>query len=203
MAPPKAARPGFLAYPGRATYSSDAGIMTEANRKDNVRFRNEGTRQRPPLPMNGPGRKRALEVAEAKPPILPVHQAGIPGALRAIPHWIAWRYERRSDKDGRLKWTKIPINPKTGRNAKPNDPSTWGTFDEALTCYRQRRLDGIGYMFAADDPFCGVDFDDCRDPETGALDEWAAYCIQELDSYAEVSPTRTGVKAFVRAKKPP
>jgi hypothetical protein len=42
----------------------------------------------------------------------------------------------------------------------------------------------------------GVDLDSCRDATTGALQPWAQDVLDLLSSYAEVSPSGTGVKAF-------
>jgi len=47
-----------------------------------------------------------------------------------------------------------------------------------------------------------VDLDDCRDPETGVLEPWAADAVATLNSYTEVSPSGTGVKVFVRSVLP-
>src|SRR5262249_17926175 len=48
----------------------------------------------------------------------------------------------------------------------------------------------------------GIDLDDCRDVETGEIKPWAEEIIRDLDSYAEVSPSRTGVKVIVRGAVP-
>jgi hypothetical protein len=63
-------------------------------------------------------------------------------------------------------------------------------------------LAGVGFVFDADDPFAGVDLDDCRDPVTGKIAEWAQDIIAKLNCYSEVSPSQTGVKIFIRAKLP-
>ena len=42
----------------------------------------------------------------------------------------------------------------------------------------------------------GVDLDCCRNQETGAMTPWACDVLALLDTYAEVSPSRTGAKAF-------
>ena len=39
---------------------------------------------------------------------------------------------------------------RSGEHAKATDPSTWSTFDRAVEA--SRGADGIGYVFAADDP---------------------------------------------------
>src|SRR5262249_4686641 len=48
----------------------------------------------------------------------------------------------------------------------------------------------------------GVDMDDCRNPETGKLMEWAEHALTRFDTFADVSPSGTGVKVFVRGKLP-
>jgi putative DNA primase/helicase len=141
-----------------------------------------------------------MESGDEKPCALPVNPAGIPDALKVRAQWVAWRYERRKDRAGNWKWTKLPIDPKTGRLAKSTDPSTWGTFQEALDRYRGDALEGVGFVFTEPDPFAGVDLDDCRDRDTGELAPWAVEALADLDSYAEVSPSGTGVKLFVEAK---
>jgi primase-polymerase (primpol)-like protein len=104
-------------------------------------------------------------------------------------------YIERDDKP-----TKSPINPNTGDFAKSTDASTWGTFDEATAaCTQDASLSGVGFVFTADDPYCGVDLDDCRDPDSGQLKDWAREIVDWLASYPEVSPSGTGVKVFVQA----
>jgi hypothetical protein len=145
------------------------------------------------------GTKAAFDGATEKPRPNVVNLYGIPLELRERPQWVCWKYELR---DG--KWTKIPIDPKTGRNAKANVRKTWGTFEQAAHYYRSHpdEIAGVGYEFHADDPFCGVDLDDALDPFTGALKPWAAQIVADFDTYTEISPSRTGVKLYLRGKKP-
>ena len=130
------------------------------------------------------------------PTALPVHPDAIPNELKVLPNWVGWRW---AERDG--KWTKPPINVQTGAGAKSNDATTWGSFDDALHSYQNGgRLAGIGFMLAP--PFVGVDLDDCRDPKTGALESWAYAIVQQSATYAEVSPTGTGVKLICRGDLP-
>jgi putative DNA primase/helicase len=154
----------------------------------------------PPRPKS----KDKIEQHEDKPPALQVIPVGIPQPLRLCRQWIAWKYERRQDGKGKMKWTKVPVNPRNGRNARSNEPATWGTFDEAYSFYlkNENNIAGIGFVFSPDDPFCGVDLDDCRDLETGSIHEWAARIVGQLASYAELSPSGTGLKIFVRGVLP-
>ena len=122
----------------------------------------------------------------------------VPACLVQRPQWVAWKYVERDGKP-----TKAPVNPHTGGFADSTEPATWGTFAEALdACHRDQNLAGVGFVFTADDPYCGVDLDDCVDPETGQLKPWGASIVDRLDSYTEVSPSGTGVKVFARAVKP-
>ena len=77
---------------------------------------------------------------------------------------------------------------------------TWTSADEALA--NAGRFDGVGFVFSPDDPFCGVDLDGCRDPETGTMAEWAREIVLLFGTYSEVSPSKTGVKLFLRGKSP-
>ncbi|MBX7253127.1 MAG: AAA family ATPase [Candidatus Promineofilum sp.] len=130
------------------------------------------------------------------PYTLPVQPDAIPDELKALANWVGWRW---AERDG--KWTKPPIGVQTGAGAKSNDASTWAPFDAALHSYQNGgRLAGIGVMLAP--PFVGVDLDDCRDQKTGALESWAYAIVQRLATYAEVSPTGTGVKLICRGDLP-
>jgi hypothetical protein len=164
-----------------------------------------------PFGANGTKRRRTkVEIIgdpARKPAALPVNPDGIPAELRERQQWVVWRWEWRGDKAGKGQWTKVPCVAGQAteggiRQAKTNEPRTWSEFAQALAAYGQGGWDGIGYVFSRDDPYCGVDLDACRDPDTGAMDPWAGELLALLDGYAEVSPTGTGVKVIVRATKP-
>lgn len=123
----------------------------------------------------------------------------IPPELRQRPQWAVWRRGPRR-ADGR--YDKLPYTPQTGALAKSNDPSTWGSYEQAVTAYAQQGYAGIGYMLMADDPFVVVDIDHCRHPATGELTPDAFALVARLDSYTEVSPSGTGAHIFVRATPP-
>ena len=122
----------------------------------------------------------------------------IPAALRALPQWVLWRMGSRSLGD---KPTKLPFQA-NGSLASATKPKTWTTFEHVCQVYQAGGYAGIGFEFSKDDPFCGVDLDGCRDPKTGQVAEWAREIIILLGTYAEVSPSETGVKLFIRAKSP-
>jgi len=90
----------------------------------------------------------------------------------------------------------------TGHNGDSTDPTTWGTFEQALERARRDKLSGIGFVFSDSDPFCGIDLDNCRDLESGTLEPWAERIIADLRSYTEISPSGRGVHIIIKARKP-
>jgi len=147
-------------------------------------------------------------IAPAAPPVTPHTLSpifgNIPVELRSMKQWVVWAH---TWKDAEEKFAKVPYSPVTGARASSTDPATWGTFDEAVTAYTASRangtddcFDGIGYVFTGT-PYMGVDQDHVLGPD-GVLTPEAARIVAELDSYTEVSPSGTGVKTFVRGKKP-
>jgi len=121
----------------------------------------------------------------------------IPETLREREQWVCWREE---DRDG--KPTKIPVTPGTGEFASSTESETWASFEAALDYTETAHADGVGFVFTDDDPIVGVDLDDCRDPETGDVDDAALDIIKRLDSYTEVSPSGTGYHVLITGELP-
>jgi hypothetical protein len=134
-----------------------------------------------------------------------VDPSGIPAELRARRQWVLWRFERR-----RGKITKVPYIPhKSSRNARSNDPSTWGDLENAWVRYRPRnphpaltRWDGIGYEFSAADPYMLIDLDAGFDPDAGCPVPWAQAIVDATASYTELSPSGTGLHIIIRGTLP-
>lgn len=124
-------------------------------------------------------------------------EESIPQELRERRQWVCWKWMRRGDD-----WTKVPINPHTGHRAKADNHRTWGSFETALRRYEAREdVAGVGFVFTDWDPYAGVDYDDCLGTD-GKLHQRVAEDLRILGGYAEVSPSGTGVKVIVRARKP-
>ena len=113
-------------------------------------------------------------------------------------NWLVWKKEIRNGKE-----TKLPYNAKNDKSAKTNESSTWANYKNAVKTYQNGGYDGIGFVFSVVDPFCGIDLDKCRDPETEKIDQWAKNVIKKLHSYTEVSPSGTGIHIIVKAELPP
>lgn len=120
----------------------------------------------------------------------------IPSSLLSLNQWVLWRYVVKAAGTDP---TKVPFQT-NGQPAKADDPATWTDFQSVIA--KCEGYDGIGFEFSASDPFCGVDLDGCRNPETGEVQAWARKVILSLASYSEISPSLTGVKIFIRGKSP-
>ena len=123
--------------------------------------------------------------------------SAIPKELRALCQWVRWKVVEREGNP-----TKPPFHAIRNGAAKSTDPGTWSTYHEANNNRDRHGMAGIGFVFAADDPYTGVDLDHCRDPESGAIESWARKWVARLDSYTEVSPSGDGLHIIVRAGKP-
>ena len=121
----------------------------------------------------------------------------LPAALVDRDQWVCWRTH---DRDG--KPTKVPIIPGTTQFASTTDATTWATFSAAREAVHTTPVDGLGFVFTADDPLIGIDLDDCRDPDAARPTAWAADIIDTLDSYTEVSPSGTGFHVLVTGTLP-
>src|SRR3954447_11480655 len=102
------------------------------------------------------------------------------------------------DESGR----KVPYRT-NGLPADTTKPSTWSTLDECEKALGRIAATGIGLVLAAERdavagwaPIVGIDLDGCRNPETGEIEPWALEIIRAFASYAEVSPSGTGVKIY-------
>jgi len=121
----------------------------------------------------------------------------IPEALQHRDQWVCWRYETHGGKE-----KKVPLNPESLSNASTNDSTTWSSFRQAKSRLAGENVDGVGFVFTSDDPYVGVDLDDCRDPQTGRLTDQAGQIVEDLDSYTEVSPSREGLHTILQAGLP-
>jgi putative DNA primase/helicase len=121
--------------------------------------------------------------------------SAIPHAMLQERRWVCWRYAQR---DG--KWTKVPCQP-DGRPAKSDDPATWTTWERTSDAANRYGALGVGFMLGGG--WIGIDLDHCRDPQTGAIEPWAQAIVDRLRSYAEASPSGTGVHVLCRGALPP
>ena len=122
----------------------------------------------------------------------------IPEKLKALPRWITWR----SRPKGNGKFDKVPYCPRTDSNIDHFKPENQLSFEECLELYSQHqdRVSGIGFVFTDEDPFTGVDLDDCLEENHLLAPQQAI--VKKLNSFCEVSPSGKGVKIIVEGKLP-
>jgi hypothetical protein len=120
--------------------------------------------------------------------------------LRQHRQWVGYRIDVRPDKGGVLKPTKPLVNPHTGFGASHSKPDQWGTYHQAVACARRKQLPGVGFVISPDDDYTGIDLDKCRDAETGEIDQWALDVLDFEETYAEISPSGTGLRLIARGK---
>jgi hypothetical protein len=109
--------------------------------------------------------------------------------------FVVWRLEMM---EGRERKMPLRIN---GLPADSTKAATWSTLEEALEAVPRLNATGVGFVLATKrdaeaglEPIVGVDLDGCRDPGRGAIEPWALEIIRDFNSYAEISPSGTGVK---------
>lgn len=123
----------------------------------------------------------------------------IPMVLVQRPQWVCFLSHRRLDGTA----AKVPIDPNTGHYASVGNPATWGTFQQVSQCLeRHSELSGLGFVFSEVDPFVGIDFDHCRDPNSGEIDPGVMKWVDLLASYTEISVSGRGLHVFVTASLP-
>jgi hypothetical protein len=126
-----------------------------------------------------------------RPAALPVIAENMPQVLRDLPRWVLWRYDLVAGD-----WRKVPYHPR-GHKASSTDATTWSSYAAVLAAYQAGGWDGIGVVLGTIEggglTLAGVDYDDCLD-EAGRLTELAARGVRSLNTYAEVSPSGTGIK---------
>lgn len=119
--------------------------------------------------------------------------------LKSSPQWVCWKTVKEKDAPEGEKPSKVPMNPRTGGNAKPNNSQTWSTWEHAHRA--SKKYDGIGYMFLKEQGITGVDLDHCLS-EDGTLSPFAQKVVSLLNSYTETSPSGDGLHIWVRGNIP-
>ena len=126
-----------------------------------------------------------------------VRQQEIPRSLDDLAdhsRWVAWKYVERGGRR-----TKVPLTVE-GRRAASDDPQTWDTRANVMNAPLPNRAGvgvNLGALNGSNDglTLIGVDLDACVGDD-GHVASWASAIIQRCNTYAEVSPSKHGVKLF-------
>ena len=116
--------------------------------------------------------------------------------LKNYNNWVLWKKIKKVSQD---KPVKMPFNI-DGSLADTTDSKTWTSFNDALEMYKKGGYNGIGFVFSKDDPFVGIDIDDCIS-EKGIINDDAIKIIKDFNSYTEVSQSKRGLHIIIRGKK--
>jgi primase-polymerase (primpol)-like protein len=118
----------------------------------------------------------------------------VPEELVNRRQWVLWRMIMRGGKETKIPWSVYD------KPASSTDPETWHEFESVVMRYRSGYHAGIGFVFVDGDGFAGIDLDSCRHPGSGQIAKWAQQWLDKSeDAYAEVSPSETGIKIWVRS----
>ncbi|MDD4774611.1 MAG: DNA primase, partial [Eubacteriales bacterium] len=125
--------------------------------------------------------------------------ANIPKELTALPRWVCWRLV--PDGDGG-KPKKVPYSALTGKTASVDRPAGWTDFETAAGAAQRYGYSGLGFVFVKEDGLVGIDMDDCYDQEKAEFSDTARAVLSRTATYAEFSPSGTGVHVFFRGSVP-
>ena len=118
----------------------------------------------------------------------------IPSVLTALRSWLVWRLVQ---KPGEKKPRKVPFyvdgGPRSGTQGTPDDRRRLATYPEAVAACQRGRYTGLGLAVLPGDGVVALDFDNCV--VDGVIDRRIEALISE--TYAEISPSGTGVRAFM------
>lgn len=125
-------------------------------------------------------------------------QLDAPAELRGLPAWIMWRLERYPGED---KPRKVPYwtngQKRHGHQGSPEDRARLVTFDAAKAAAARSGYDGVGFCPLPDWGITALDFDRCID-EMGRIPAEIVDIVS--NTYAEYSPSGTGIRAFVKGQ---
>lgn len=116
-----------------------------------------------------------------------------PEALTKHRNWVCWKAVPDQRK-GRIR--KVPMNARTGQAASSTDSATWCSVEEALEGCKRFLYLGVGFVFTPETGLVGVDIDHCIDPQTHEWNETARAVYERCPTYAEYSPSGTGLHLF-------
>ena len=117
----------------------------------------------------------------------------VPATLRHIDQWVLWKAEPK--KDGGI--SKVPYTVR-GVHASSINAQTWSDWGTVLGAYQEEGADydGAGFNVRKENGILPLDFDHVRDAHSGVIDPVALAAIHRLGTYAEISPSGTGIRVI-------
>src|ERR1017187_4379632 len=117
---------------------------------------------------------------------------GIPDEMKCLHGWLYWvgnKYPKT-----------LRVDPQTG-SGNHNNPACLASLDDVLEHIRHFTCrHGLAFSFQREFGLTYIDLDDCRNPESGELTEFASSIVERLDSYSEISVSKRGLHIVVRGQ---
>lgn len=118
----------------------------------------------------------------------------IPAELQRLKQWVCAEMSLNDKGDPK----KTPLNPVTGAYAAVDDPSTWGTFEQALATGKP-----VGFVLTKSDPYCIIDLDDkVSNPASDIEKERFSLIVNQFQTYTEISTSGRGAHLIVKGSIP-
>lgn len=122
-----------------------------------------------------------------------------PAALRELKGWLVWRWVRRPDRPKALKMPYYVSGPvRKNTHGSVEDRALLVTFEEAKRVADLHDFAGVGLALMPEFGITALDFDNCV--KDGVIDPRVEQLT--VGTYAELSPSGTGVRAFMRGESP-
>lgn len=119
----------------------------------------------------------------------------IPSELKALNQWVVCDMSLNEKSEPK----KFPLNPRTGQFADITNPSTWGSFEEAVKTGNP----AIGFVFTVNDEYAVIDLDDkLSNPASAEDKERFTKIVNAFNSYTEISTSGRGVHIIVKGSVP-
>ena len=123
----------------------------------------------------------------------------IPDNLKKEKRWCLYKIIQRDGKN-----TKLPLMP-SAKPAKSNDKMTWHSYEDCIAALNRNIGEGLGFFLG--EGYIGIDIDKVSDDIMAySLDYRAssmtADFLREISTYAELSPSKTGLHFIGKGKVP-
>lgn len=118
----------------------------------------------------------------------------IPIELKQLKQWVVADMTLNEKGDPK----KTPLNPITGAFAAVDDPSTWGTFEQAVATGKP-----VGFVLTKSDPYCIIDLDDkLTNPASDIEKERFSLIVNQFNTYTEISTSGRGAHLILKGSIP-
>lgn len=133
------------------------------------------------------------------PRILTPDFAGIEKHLEPLTKLPNWCLHRAGHLDEAGEPDKRPRR-QNGNPASSTDPSTWSSYEAVKAAYEanRERFSGVGFVFAQEHGFAGVDIDHCLLPSGQCKFAWQQELLNSSATYTERSVSGKGLHQVAR-----